>query len=85
MLRRVLVLASVCAMVWTAAANDAPVRYDGYKVVRITVADWAQIDQVKSLGARLMSDAEGPGDVNYLLPPPKAWPRWPRRSSPFRL
>jgi murein tripeptide amidase MpaA len=52
------------------AQNDeAPVRYDGYKIVRVSVGSPEQLDQLHALGARLMNDSEGVGTVDYLLAP----------------
>lgn len=49
--------------------GNAPVRYDNHKVVRVYPSSWEQIDQLHNLGAMLLSDAEGLGPVDYLLPP----------------
>ena len=48
---------------------ETPVRYDGYQLVRVYVDTSDQITQLHDLGARLMSEGEGPGVVDYLLPP----------------
>jgi murein tripeptide amidase MpaA len=52
------------------AGDDAtPVRYDNYKAVRVFIGAPEQIEQVHAVGARLMSEAEGIGPVEYLVAP----------------
>jgi len=61
----------VLSAAWPALAEDADavVRYDNYKVVRVHVDGGQQIGQIHSVGGRLMSEAEGLGFVDYLVPP----------------
>jgi carboxypeptidase A1 len=49
--------------------GDGPVRYDNHKVVRVQVSFWDQVREIHGLGAMLLSDGEGPGQVDYLFPP----------------
>ena len=58
----------VAGSAW-AQEEQTGMRYDDYKVVRVFADSWDQIDQLHDLGARLMSEGEGPGVVDYLLPP----------------
>ncbi len=63
-----LVVCSACPV--ARGAEDAPrVRFDGYQLVRLYVDTGDQITRLHDLGARLMSEGEGPGVVDYLLPP----------------
>jgi murein tripeptide amidase MpaA len=58
------------AVTWPALADEGiAVRCDNYKVVRFDVTSLEQIDQIHALGGRLMSEGEGVGIVDYLLPP----------------
>ncbi len=63
----------LCVLVLTAgpllADDDAPVRYDNWKVVEIRFRSGAQIDEVHALGAILLSEDEGVGPVKYVVPP----------------
>jgi murein tripeptide amidase MpaA len=58
----------VAGSAW-AQEEQTRVRYDDYKVVRVFADSWDQIGQLHALGARLMSEAEGLGVVDYLVPP----------------
>jgi len=49
--------------------GSALIRYDGYQVVRTYPASQAEVQLLRSLGMRLISDAEGVGVVDYLVPP----------------
>ncbi len=63
----ILIMVASCAL-----ADPAPttrVRYDGYKFVRVQVREPADIERIRQLGGRPLSDAEGIGPVAYLLPP----------------
>ena len=55
----------------SAWAQDAatPVRYDDFQVVRTYPTTWGEIEQMRDLGLRLLSDGEAPGLVDYLVPP----------------
>lgn len=53
----------------TALADETPMRYDDYKLVRVDVSSWDQIEAIHDLDAILMTDAEGIGLVDYVFPP----------------
>jgi hypothetical protein len=52
-----------------AARAEDRVRYDNYRYIRAQVSSSEQIERIHDLGALLMSDAEGIGPVDYLVPP----------------
>ena len=64
-----LALAALFLVVVAAVQADDRVRYDNYSFVRTQVTSWDQIQQLHNLGVLLMSDGEGPGAVDYLVPP----------------
>jgi len=78
----VLTLALVCAPL--AAQETTPVRYDNYKLVRVAIKHTGQIDQVHALGAQLMSEGEGLGPVDYLIPP-ESMPALQKLQVPYRV
>jgi len=61
-----IVVVALIAPVW---GQDAPVRYDGHKVVRVAVQSLDQLERIYELGALLLSDAEGIGLVDFVVPP----------------
>ena len=63
----------VAACLTCAIADDPPVRYDHWKLVRVHVDSWDDIGRLHELGALLMSENEAPGVVDYLVPP-ASWP-----------
>ncbi|MFQ5807469.1 MAG: M14 family metallopeptidase, partial [Phycisphaerae bacterium] len=71
MLRRIAIGTFAVLFVFVAVSVQADdrVRYDNYKFVRAQVGSWEQIEQIHGLGVLLMSDAEGIGTVDYLVPP----------------
>ena len=73
MLRRwcsVLVVMVVVAATGSVRADEpAPVRYDNWDAIRVQVQTPVQLDALRMLGAKLMSDAEGIGPVDYVVPP----------------
>jgi len=62
------VVSLACASAW-ADESEAVVRYDGYHIVRVHVDRWDQIEALHALGATLLSEREGPGVVDYVVPP----------------
>jgi len=60
----------VLVLVMPAAADDGGmVRYDNWKVVRVKVVSEEDQEFIRSIGGRLLSEAEGIGPVDYLFPP----------------
>jgi len=64
---------AVAACLTCASADDSPVRYDDWKVVRVYVDSWEDIARLHELGALLMSENEAPGVLDYAIPP-ASWP-----------
>ncbi len=66
----VVLLVIMVSPAW-AEEGEGPVRYDNYRLVRIYLDDWNQVQQIHDLGGLLMSDTEGVGKrpTDYLLPP----------------
>jgi len=57
------------ALVAQAPPPDAPqVRYDGHRLARVHVADWAQIADIERLGGTFWNCRVGPGDAVVSLP-----------------
>ena len=80
------VVVMVLALVYPAWADDddAMIRYDNYKVVRVYVSTWDQIRQIHALDGRLMSEGEGLGLVDYLFPP-EAMPGLANLGVPYKV
>jgi murein tripeptide amidase MpaA len=45
------------------------VDYTGYKIVRAHPQSWDQIEKIHALRARILSESEGVGSVDYIVPP----------------
>ncbi|MBP7747868.1 MAG: hypothetical protein KA383_17260 [Phycisphaerae bacterium] len=64
--------------------DDTVVRYDQHKLVRVYTTTTEQVAQLRDLRALLMSDAEGPGLVDYVIPP-ESMPGLQALGVPFKV
>ena len=69
-IRRAVVVVLMAALIPAFTAyGDERVRYDNWMAVRVEIRSADQIAKIHELGALLMSDGEGVGRVDYILPP----------------
>ncbi len=66
---RFLIIGLVLGSSFDLAHATERVRVDGHAAVRTYPADWFDLSLIKNLGFELLSENEGPGVVDYLVPP----------------